>query len=442
MTQCKKVYIEVNPLIFMGATLFALVTIWISCNRSRRIVAKVSPVQAACYTENVAANGKSVRHKESQGKPYKMAWAYVSRRKGKMIKVILSLILAALLVQITSIFSCGFDMDKYIGHRGTSDFIVGNASYFQSGEVPAILDKQDVEVINGQNGIAKAGAVYMAYSGAQEYITDERFRKLHRWLSQDQLTDLLSKTERDQEGRVRFDVQLYGMEAYPLDQLKVLEGDLQEVYNPEKKAIAAISFGKEDIYTNWAKVGEEVKIRYVDAWHYIDERTGKEISEEQYEARKEDDDYIEEPSTFHEETYQVVAIVEIPYGMSYRYFSSDQFILNEEVLKRDCQYTGVMNDLIDMEDGKEQEMESFLKQYTTSVNPALDYESKQAYIEEFHQLCDMFVMVGSMLSFIVGLVGMLNFFNTIFTMIMTRRREFAMLQSIGMTGRQLRQMLM
>lgn len=210
----------------------------------------------------------------------------------------------------------------------------------------------------------------------------------------------------------------------------------------KKKAVAAISFGEENRYTNWAKVGEEVKIRYVDNWHYIDEKTGKEISKEQYESREDNDYYIEEPNAFHEETYKVAAIVEIPSGISYRYFMSDQFILNAEVLKRDCQHTGVMNYLINMEDGKNQEMESFLKQYTESVNLALDYESKQTYAEEFYQLCDMFIMVGGMLSFIVGLVGVLNFFNTIFTMIMTRRREFAMLQSIGMTGRQLKQMLM
>lgn len=39
------------------------------------------------------------------------------------------------------------------------------------------------------------------------------------------------------------------------------------------------------------------------------------------------------------------------------------------------------------------------------------------------------------------LVGILNYFNAILTGIMTRRREFAMLQSVGMTWRQLKKML-
>ena len=47
-------------------------------------------------------------------------------------------------------------------------------------------------------------------------------------------------------------------------------------------------------------------------------------------------------------------------------------------------------------------------------------------------------LLGSALSFIVALVGVLNFFNAILTGIMVRRREFAVLQSIGMTGKQLK----
>lgn len=53
----------------------------------------------------------------------------------------------------------------------------------------------------------------------------------------------------------------------------------------------------------------------------------------------------------------------------------------------------------------------------------------------------MFVMTGGALSLIVALVGVLNFFNAILTGIAARRREFAMLQSIGMTSKQLRRML-
>jgi len=83
----------------------------------------------------------------------------------------------------------------------------------------------------------------------------------------------------------------------------------------------------------------------------------------------------------------------------------------------------------------------FLIDYTQNQDPTLNYESKATYAAEFEGFRNMFLMLGGALSFIVGLVGILNFFNAILTGILTRRREFAMLQSIGMTGKQLKTML-
>jgi putative ABC transport system permease protein len=86
-------------------------------------------------------------------------------------------------------------------------------------------------------------------------------------------------------------------------------------------------------------------------------------------------------------------------------------------------------------------MESFLADFTGNVQPQYGYESKATYVEEFYEFQNMFLILGGMLSFIVGLVGVLNFLNAVLTGILTRRREFAVLQSIGMTGKQLKAML-
>ena len=46
-------------------------------------------------------------------------------------------------------------------------------------------------------------------------------------------------------------------------------------------------------------------------------------------------------------------------------------------------------------------------------------------------------MVGGSLAFVIGFIGLLNFINSILTGIISRQREFAMMQAIGMTRRQL-----
>ena len=86
-------------------------------------------------------------------------------------------------------------------------------------------------------------------------------------------------------------------------------------------------------------------------------------------------------------------------------------------------------------------MEAFLADYTETVDPKFDYESKATYAAEFESFRAMFSLLGGVLSFIVALVGVLNFFNAILTGIIARKREFAVLQSIGMTGKQLKVML-
>ena len=71
----------------------------------------------------------------------------------------------------------------------------------------------------------------------------------------------------------------------------------------------------------------------------------------------------------------------------------------------------------------------------------MNYDSKQTYINSFNDLTSLIITIGGALSIIIGLIGITNFVNSVLTSIITRRKELAMLQSIGMTGKQLKKML-
>ena len=58
-----------------------------------------------------------------------------------------------------------------------------------------------------------------------------------------------------------------------------------------------------------------------------------------------------------------------------------------------------------------------------------------------NSMTSLIITIGGALSVIIGLIGIVNFINSVLTSIITRQKEFAMLQSIGMTGRQLKRML-
>ena len=87
-------------------------------------------------------------------------------------------------------------------------------------------------------------------------------------------------------------------------------------------------------------------------------------------------------------------------------------------------------------------VENWLKNYTTNTDTALDYLSKVTLRQTFDGMINMYRLVGGTLCVILALIGILNFINSMMTSILSRYKELAILQSVGMTGRQVKQMLM
>ena len=152
--------------------------------------------------------------------------------------------------------------------------------------------------------------------------------------------------------------------------------------------------------------------------------------------------FLSRAKTWRDAEYTVAAAVVIPHSLSYRYYGADQFLLGAARFRQDTGTASVMTYAFDTTDEMNDRMETFLANYTDALQPTLDYESKRSYQAEFEGFRNMFLTMGGVLSFIIGLVGVLNFVNAVLTGIITRRHEFAVLQAIGMTGRQLRRMLM
>lgn len=443
----KTAYATTNPFIFVIASAFSLITVLISCRKPGRIAGKVSPVEAVRYTEN--SHIKKINKMSTKGTSmYRMALGNLGRNTKKTVLIVLSLSLSVVLLQITVTFTNGFDMNKYLRYFVVSDFIVGNASYFNPTSIYLIWDETAVpeSVINdidSQNGISNSGRIYGFQGNIKEFITEDWYRQKHgEYNDEDTVTQMLQNEEHTTDGKVSDDIQLYGMEDFPLNQLSVIEGDLTPLYDPSQNAIAAVyetdDYSHVELGSQWAKIGDQLTLRYIDTWEYYDTRTGEVVTD----LDSANTEYLDTKVTkYHEVTYTVVALVTMRRSMSYRYYGSDQFVLNADVFKRDTNTSNVMTYLYDTSDKANADMENFLADYTENIEPAIDYESKQSYIEEFDGFRNMFLLLGGVLSGVVGLVGILNFLNGVLTSILTRKREFAMLQSIGMTGRQLKTML-
>ena len=436
--------ISINPIIFIVSALFSMFTVLISCHKPEKIAAKVSAIEAVRYTDAANTNKKGKR-KSQKASILSMAKANVGRNKIKTVVTVLSLSLSVVLLTITVIFTKGFDVDKYL-RRMAVDFQIANAGYFQTGgeifNKDMELSENVIEQMKIFDGI-KGGITYGKVSAAQEFVTEEYYRNslLSHYNTEEQMDSIISFMEKDENNMLAANAQLYGMEDFILDKLTVHEGDISKIKEPNSKYIAAVysgnDYGEIIKESQWAKLGDTVKIRYVDKFEYFNPNTG--------EIYSQDEDFSDLPFSsraleYHEEEYTVAAIVTIPSSLSYRYYGSDEFILNSQTFIKDSGTNSVMYYAFDV-DENEQQIKDFLESYTTEINPSLDYESKDTYAAEFSGFRNMFLILGISISAVVAIIGILNFFNAILTGICVRQREFAVLQSIGMTGKQLKKML-
>lgn len=438
---------SVSPWIFAISAAFALLTVLISCRKPGRMAARVSPVEAVRYTEGGSEKTRAKGRKDRKVSPFTMAWANLGRSKGKTVVTVLSLSLAVVLLTVTVNFAGGFDMDKYVSNFTASDFIVANAGKFQTSTLfsdEQALPQSAIDAINAQGGITDSGVVYGKTFGALEYVTEDWFRQnKESFYTPEEMDNLIRLTDRNEAGLLADSVQLSGMSPFALDHLTVLEGDLSALYEPGSRAIAAVYFedeyGNIDRNSHWARLGDTVTLRYVEESEYYDPDTGEVWAS--LEDVPDGANWVERPVQYRDVDYTVAALVAVPSALSYRYYGSDEFILNDQTFVQDSGTDSVMYYAFDTTDEANAAMESFLADYTENVNPELDYESKATYAGEFESMRSMFLLLGGALSFIVGLVGVLNFFNAILTGIIARQRELAVLQAVGMTGRQLRAML-
>lgn len=440
--------VSVSPAIFIGSGIVALLTVLLSCARPGRLAARVSPVEAVRYTE-----GGRVRKKQKKGNGKisvrSMAWANLGRSRGKTFVTILSLTLAVVLMQMTTLFTNGFDMDKYLRDKSSCDFILADGGYFENNVRTwrigsGIVPEEVIADISTQRGVTNGGRIYGQLGGIQQFAPEDWVRQeMLRWGNPEEtVVDTLSYHPHTADGRVMNDVQTYGMEPFVLERLTVIEGDLSKLCEPNSRAIAAVysddDYGEVEPNSHWARLGDQVTLRVPETWEYYAPETGEvHDTPEAFGNRP----YLARPAEYHDETFTVEALVLIPFNLCYRYFGSDEYVLNAETFQQITGKSDVMLYAFDTEDDATEDMEAFMQRYTEQVNPRYGYESKQSYIAEFESFRSMFLTIGGLLSFIVGLVGVLNFVNAILTGIFTRKREFAMLQSIGMTGRQLNAML-
>jgi putative ABC transport system permease protein len=372
---------SIHVSIFILATLLTGITVLISCRKPAKIASKVTPIEGIRTVDRTYRKKKS---KKNKSKLHHLAWKNLFRIRKKALLVILSLMLSLLILNMVAVQVDNFDEKEFLSNMINSDYIVGPAKLFslryRNESIPvSLLEELDTSSLE----IHK-------FTRFEEQVTmSEEIKNI--------VINGLSEVDASNGSEFRarnglLSLECYSADDYFLDHLAslVTEGEIPLELNDNQIILDDHFFGHSGMMETPYKIGDILDVEG--------------------------------------HSYEIVAFVsELPmylYDQSFSQYGLQGFVSRES----ENVMTLMINGELDKDD--------ILRRY-----PSLEVKSRQDYIDQIQGYINMLKIVGFTLSSILMMIGLLNFINMISTSIIVRKREFAMMQSIGMTSKQLRMML-
>lgn len=418
-------HVSASPLIFIGSAVFAWFTVLISCMRPARLAGKVSPVEALRMSD---ADGKSkkTRRKKENASLSSMAWANLGRNKKRTVTVICSLTLALVLLSCFYAKNAAFDMEKYLADLTIADFELSDATSedYIGGYDPkgTTLNKELVTELENFKGTEEVGHQYSAQftwkmdeqtlNNLKGYYTEEM---LANWSAYDPSgpEEYRKAVETGETSAVTF-----GMDGIPLQAITQEKYIMDGVFDAKAfvtgKYVLAVgpAISQDEVYP-------QLPVPSVGSAIELDEKS-YEVMAVVYPLMPVDDGASE---------------IGAPASMEMH------FILPSETFLAQWPENTLRRLFVNVEDTHVDEMQEWLNTYIQEKDSSLPVTSRSSMAEQYERETRSSAVMGNAISIIIALVGVLNFINSMVTAIVSRKREFAMIQSIGMTKRQLCKML-
>ncbi|MBD5486301.1 MAG: ABC transporter permease [Lachnospiraceae bacterium] len=451
--QGMQVSLQFNPWIFVFGAAFSALTVFLSSRKPGKIAGSVSPIEAVKYTETAGnlSLGKKKRHRRrKRGSGFSalaMAISNFGRNRRTTVVVITAISLSIILLAIIMTAVGSFRIDQYMEQRVAGDFQLANSSVTGSGigNSDIHIEPEFLAYADAQDGIMSRQEMWTQY-GIYLQIDDQAREQLQNLNAQGRLRNdeySAEALERMLRGEKSIQGYFYGYSEELLSKLTVLDGtlDIDKFIAGDYVLLTQINGNEmippeEHVY----HPGDMVTLEMV-----TEDSNAVEITDQHGEVI----DVVYE--NLSEKEYEVMAIVEIPYSMGLNRHAAngcDAVMPLTEIVpdgdrSGETEYGGWGHCFTVSYQVEEEEQEAFeaaVRAYTEQ-NTQMGYVTQDSLRQEFEGMVTIVATIGIVLAAVIALIGILNFVNAIITGIISRRREFAMLQSIGMTGDQLRKML-
>lgn len=418
--------VSASPMIFIGSALFAWATVLISCLRPACLAGKISPIEALRMSDADSGSKKKVKRHRGSASLSSMAWDNLWRNKKRTVTVICSLTLGLVLLSGFYAKNAAFDMEKYLADLTIADFTLSDSSSedYLNGYDPhgTTLTGELVSAAESQQGLEAVGHQYSAQIDWQ--MDEATLQNVAAFYTEERLADWESydpagaQALRDALSSGRASATLYGLDGIPLDtitqQQYLMEGSFDAETFASGDYILAVGPSVEP--------GESYPVLPTSPVGSVVELNGR--------------------------SYTVMAIVyplnpvtqlAPQQGENGKFALS--FILPTAVFREQWPDHTLRQLFLNTDDSHIESMQAFLDEYMASTNPGLPVTSRQTMAEQYQTQTRSSAVMGNAVSVVIALVGVLNFINSMVTAIVSRRREFAVMQSVGMTKKQLCRML-
>lgn len=419
-----------HPSIFILSIIFSALTVWISCNAPAKVAGKISPIEALRY-QNFASTKTKSRNSTNGGKLHVMAYHNVFRDKKRAFLVFMSLFMGITMILGVNGMIGSMKAENYVKKYMDYNFEYRDVQFEQyeqpNKEVPQ-FDEQFVEEIKQIDGVKNVDIQKTVWGGIAFDEADlEDFMKI-------KYEDSRYKTEGQSYQEMVADLKKYanagdyGCYITTLDDKAVEEYDTKHPDTPidiEKfqRGETAIS-GMDTEYNapNTALVGKTLSLT-------ADSSDGKAT------------DFLIDGS-FYFGDYEN----NLSYSMDQRKDISivpDIIYVSEAGMERLTKTPIISGIGIDIKDTNQlEEIDSELQTLNgTLTKTEWSYTSPVGIIEEFNQMNYSLNLLGNGAAVLLIVIGLINFINVMLTGVVARKNEFAVMESIGTSKKQIKKIL-
>ena len=394
----------------------SIVTIWLSCRRSAKKASKITPIEAIRSSEDVKLKAKKIKCPKIITKIFKtggeIAYKNLKRSKKKYRTTVISIIVSVVIfIAISSFIQYGFKMSSAYYTERNYNYVVYAYTTASPEDTEEFAKEQEknLKMLTDISNLPDVGEVSINKSNVFEINMDDKHKAELTEYGKD-IKARYSESNSDQEQIDTINIISLSKNAYDA-YLKKIGGD----YETYKDGAILI-----DNNINLGEKGKKIQGSMYN-WKKGDIVTGK-IGDKEYNVKI------------------VARTEERPKGVEIMYNSNAFFIVSEEFINK----TGYETASLYAQSNNVEKLDAEVEQYKKDNN--LTNSNLNTFnMEKSVKAENAVVLVISIFLYgfigVITLIGITNIFNTITTNMNLRKKEFAMLKSIGMTKKEFNRMI-